>query len=236
MKNNMLKKLSTKLGKVGLVIKKHEPEILVVVGAVGAVTSTVLACKATLKVSEVLSEHKETIDTIHETAAREDMKEKYTAEDEKKDVRIVYTQTALKIAKEYAPAVILGTLSLGCMFASNNMLRKRNAALAVAYATIDKSFKEYRGRVAERFGSEVEQVKAGCVASMGLEYVELGKQTGAMAAKVLKGEAKASEMNFEVISEPSLYINTKAAADVNLTISDDILGKAYQTFDEITVE
>ena len=86
------------------------------------------------------------------------------------------------------------------------------------------------------FGSEVEQVKAGCVASMGLEYVELGKQTGAMAAKVLKGEAKASEMNFEVISEPSLYINTKAAADVNLTISDDILGKAYQTFDEITVK
>ena len=86
------------------------------------------------------------------------------------------------------------------------------------------------------FGSEVEQVKAGCVASMGLEYVELGKQTGAMAAKVLKGEAKASEMNFEVISEPSLYINTKAAADVNLTISDDMMGKAYQTFDEITVE
>jgi len=71
---------------------------------------------------------------------------------------------------------------------------------------------------------------------MGLEYVELGKQTGAMAAKVLKGEAKASEMNFEVISEPSLYINTKAAADVNLTISDDMMGKAYQTFDEITVE
>ena len=86
------------------------------------------------------------------------------------------------------------------------------------------------------FGSEVEQVKAGCVASMGLEYVELGKQTGAMAAKVLKGEAKASEMNFEVISEPSLYINTKAAADVNLTISDDMAGRAYQTFDEITVE
>ena len=86
------------------------------------------------------------------------------------------------------------------------------------------------------FGSEIEQVKNGCVASMGLEYVELGKQTGAMAAKVLKGEAKASEMNFEVISEPSLYINTKAAADVNLTISDDMMGKAYQTFDEITVE
>ena len=49
------------------------------------------------------------------------------------------------------------------------------------------------------FGSEVEQVKAGCVASMGLEYIELGKQTGKMAARVLKGEAEASELNFEVI-------------------------------------
>ena len=56
------------------------------------------------------------------------------------------------------------------------------------------------------FGSEVEQVKAGCVASMGLEYFELGKQTGRMAAKVLKGEAKASDMNYEVILRAKAYM------------------------------
>lgn len=86
------------------------------------------------------------------------------------------------------------------------------------------------------FGSEVEQVKAGCVASMGLEYFELGKQTGKMAAKVLKGEAKASEMNYEVISEPSLYVNTAAAEKANITLSEEFVKGAYQTFDEITVE
>lgn len=86
------------------------------------------------------------------------------------------------------------------------------------------------------FGSEVEQVKAGCVASMGLEYVELGKQTGAMAAKVLKGEAKASELNFEVISEASLYVNTAAAAKINLTLDEAFVNSAYQKFDEIIVE
>lgn len=86
------------------------------------------------------------------------------------------------------------------------------------------------------FGSEVEQVKAGCVASMGLEYFELGKQTGHMAAKVLKGEAKASEMNFEVITEPSLYINTAAADKVNLALDDDFVASAYEKFDEIIVE
>lgn len=86
------------------------------------------------------------------------------------------------------------------------------------------------------FGSEVEQVKAGCVASMGLEYFELGKQTGHMAAKVLKGEAAASDMNFESITEPSLYVNTAAAAKANLVLADDFVAGAYEKFDEIVVE
>ncbi|MDD6571060.1 MAG: ABC transporter substrate-binding protein [Thermoflexaceae bacterium] len=86
------------------------------------------------------------------------------------------------------------------------------------------------------FGSEVEQVKAGCVASMGLEYYELGKQTGAMAAKVLKGEAKASEINFEVISEASLYVNTAAADKIGLALDEEFVKNAYQKFDEIIVE
>ncbi len=86
------------------------------------------------------------------------------------------------------------------------------------------------------FGSEVEQVKAGCVASMGLEYYELGRQTGRMAAKVLKGEAKASEMNYEVISEPSLFVNYAAAEKLNLTLPERFAEDASQSFDEIIVE
>lgn len=86
------------------------------------------------------------------------------------------------------------------------------------------------------FGSEVEQVKAGCVASMGLEYFELGKQTGQMAAMVLKGEAKASEMKFEVITEPSLYVNFAAAEKIGLKLPDRYKTDAYQSFNEIIVE
>lgn len=86
------------------------------------------------------------------------------------------------------------------------------------------------------FGSEVEQVKSGCVASMGLEYYELGKQTGAMAAKILKKEAKASEMKFETISKSSLYINTAATEKIELMLSDDFIKSAYKTFDEVTEE
>lgn len=86
------------------------------------------------------------------------------------------------------------------------------------------------------FGSEVEQVKAGCVASMGLEYFELGKQTGRMAAKVLKGEAKASDMKYEVISEPSLFVNTAAAEKIGLVLPENYAADAYQLFEEIVVE
>ena len=86
------------------------------------------------------------------------------------------------------------------------------------------------------FGSEVEQVKAGCVASMGLEYFELGKQTGKMAAMVLKGEAKASDMKFETISEPSLYVNFAAAEKLGLILPERYATHPYQSFNEIVVE
>ena len=145
--------------KVGFQLKKHSPEILVVAGVVGTVTGAVLACKATLKVNEVLDESKTNIDKIHEatehgcTAAGEE----YSVEDSKKDLTIVYTQTGVKLAKLYGPAVLIGGAGIISIFAGNNILRKRNAALAAAYTIVDTGFKEYRGRVVERFGKELDR-------------------------------------------------------------------------------
>ncbi|MDO4296420.1 MAG: ABC transporter substrate binding protein, partial [bacterium] len=84
------------------------------------------------------------------------------------------------------------------------------------------------------FGSEIEQVKIGCLASMGLDYVELGKQTGHMAAQVLKGEKKASEMNFEVIDGASFYYNSKVATNLSISIPEDLASSAKEVFSEIT--
>lgn len=83
------------------------------------------------------------------------------------------------------------------------------------------------------FGSEIEQVKIGCLAAMGLDYIELGKQTGQMAAKVLKGEAKASEMKFETIAEAAFYGNTKVAEDLGITLPEELTGSAAELFDSI---
>ena len=84
------------------------------------------------------------------------------------------------------------------------------------------------------FGSEIEQVKIGCLAAEGLDYIALGKQTGKMAAQVLKGEKKASEMAYEIITEPGFYVNTKVAENLQITVPTDLLESAVESFDEIT--
>ena len=138
-------------------VQKHSPEILMGVGVVGVVTSTIMACKATMKLNDILEESKEKRDIIKEVENNPDYKDQYSPEDAKKDLTINYVQTGMKIVKLYTPAVVLGGASLGCLLASNDILRKRNAALSAAYMTVDKSFKEYRNRVTERFGEEVEK-------------------------------------------------------------------------------
>lgn len=84
------------------------------------------------------------------------------------------------------------------------------------------------------FGSEIEQVKIGCLAAMGLDYIDLGKQTGKMAAAVLKGEKKASEMGFEVIEEAAFYGNEKVAENLGITFPEDLTSSAKELFTEIT--
>ena len=150
-------KLTRAIGKAGLTLKKHSPEILAAVGTVGVVASAVMACKATTKISEILDDANDQLNTIREAANTPELADQYSAEDAKKDTTIVYVQTGVKFMKLYGPAVTVGVASLGCLLGSNRILRKRNIALAAAYTAVDKSFKAYRGRVVERFGEEMDR-------------------------------------------------------------------------------
>jgi len=78
------------------------------------------------------------------------------------------------------------------------------------------------------FGSEIEQVKLGCIAAEGLDYIALGRQTGLMAAKVLKGEAKASEIPYEIITEPGLYVNADVLAKFGVVLEGDLAARANE--------
>lgn len=163
MKNKVMTKLSRTVNTVGLKLKKHSPELLLIGGVVTGGIATVAACKATLKLTEILEGAKETIDIIRQTAEIKDVEAEdssimtYTKEDATKDLVKVYASTGLELAKLYGPSIALGTISVSCLFASNNIMRKRNIALAAAYTAVDKGFKEYRERVVERFGENVDQ-------------------------------------------------------------------------------
>lgn len=172
--------VSKTLHKTGFKLKKYSPEILAVSGVIGIVTSAVMACKATTKVSAILEESKATIDAIHDCQENPELVEegKYTDDDAKKDLAITYVQTGVKLVKLYAPSVILGTLSITAMLASNDILRKRNAALAAAYATIDGSFKKYRERVIERFGETVDKELKYGVKKQKIEEIVKDPETG----------------------------------------------------------
>lgn len=139
-------------------VKKHSPEILIVAGIAGVVTSAVMACKATMKVNEVLVETKENINKVHDVMADQGISEKeYSKEDSARDLAIIYGKAGVKLAKLYGPAIALGGLSLTAIVCSNNILRKRNVALAAAYTAIDTSYKQYRSRVIEKFGENVDR-------------------------------------------------------------------------------
>lgn len=206
-KTEIMKSVNGMASKTVMKLKKHSPEILVVVGIAGTVVSAVLACKATTKVAEILDETKGTLDTIHEGMETGAINgQEYTTEDGKKDTVVVYAQTGMKLAKLYAPAIILGTLSITSILASNNILRKRNVALGAAYAAIDKSFKEYRGRVIERFGEQVDtELKYGIKAKK-FEEIEVDPETG--KEKKVKKTVMVADPNLQ--SDYAVYFDSKS--------------------------
>ena len=156
--SNIVNSATKTFHRVGFQIKKHSPEILLITGITGVVTSAVMACKATTKVDAIVEESKKSIDMIHEGMEAGNICDvEYTEEDGKKDLAIVYIQTGVKFAKLYGPSVLLGLTSIGCILASNNIIHKRNVALSAAYTAIDTSFKGYRSRVIERFGESMDR-------------------------------------------------------------------------------
>lgn len=179
-KEKIMKNVSITFNKVSFQMKKHSPEILIVAGVIGTVASAVMACKATIKVGKIVEKTKDDVDEIHKAVENgvTNAGETYNVDDSKKDLTIVYAHTGIELVKLYAPSIILGTLSLTSIVASNNLLRKRNAALAAAYATVDKGFKDYRSRVIERFGEEVDRELKNNVKAKKITTTETDPETG----------------------------------------------------------
>lgn len=198
MKNEFATKASRIFHSAGLQLKKHSPEILMVVGIAGTIASTVMACKATSKVDEIIEEKnykEEQIDIVLNSDEYD-----YTEEDKVKDLTIIYTQTGVKLLKVYAPAIALGVVSIGCIVAGHRILKKRNLALMAAYTVVDKGFKQYRKNVVERFGSEIDKELRYNIKSKEIEKIVTDKKG---VEKIEKETVK--ELDEKALSEYSEY-------------------------------
>lgn len=135
---------------VVLALKKHSPEILVVCGVFGMAAAGVKACADThKKLGGVIEEKNNRV-----TQAKDKFKDEKV---QQKAITKAYAKMGVDLVKVYAPSVTICVLSAASIFGGSDILRRRNMALAAAYATIDASFQQYRGRVRDRFGEEVDE-------------------------------------------------------------------------------
>lgn len=138
------------LGRNGLILRKYSPEILIGIGVAGIVTSTIMACRATLKVGDVIVEKDKNVAAIKYAEANVANPEN----NYKKDLAQVYVHSGVEIVKLYGPSVVLGVASVACIVGSHNIMKGRNLALVAAYNTIQEGFNNYRRQVIDEFGEE----------------------------------------------------------------------------------
>lgn len=137
-------------GRAGLVLSKHTPTILTAAGTAGFIGTTILASKATLKVEETVAEETALLVKVHEAHEAGKLEDK----DALHDKVILYSRMTTKLAKLYAPALILGAASIVSLATGHGIMLKRNASLAAAYAAVDQAFKSYKKKVESKFGKE----------------------------------------------------------------------------------
>jgi hypothetical protein len=141
-----------------IVLKKHAPHILFGAGLAGVVTSTVLACRATLKVSDKLDNIQREV-----IAVKKDEMQPYLAHHATPDIVVrrnlaaVYVHGVYDITKLYAPSVIIGGLSIAALTGSHVSLTRRNNALTAAYVAVSRAFADYRAKVREEVGEQKER-------------------------------------------------------------------------------
>lgn len=147
--------LTSSVARQALVLRKHSPAILFVGGVVGVGATVVLACRATLKLEDVLTDAEKDIQNAKFALGLN--RTDYTHRDYQKDMAAIYIRHAVNVTKLYAPAASVGIASIAMLTGSHNILTRRNAGLTAAYAASEQAFKEYRQRVNDRFGKDVDQ-------------------------------------------------------------------------------
>lgn len=147
------------VGRTVLRTQKNSPQLLFAAGLVGFGATVVLACKATLRLEDIL------VDTqkhVLETDRLKHQKDsagvrRYSDDELNKDKAKIYFDATIQMGKLYAPAIVVGVVSVACLTKSHRILNERNATLTAAYVGLQKFLEDYRGRVREEIGGDRER-------------------------------------------------------------------------------
>ena len=165
------------LGKQSLRVDKHSPELLVGVGIISTLGAAVLACRATLKVDVVMTNHQDKMTRIKDGRDQLGIEE-YSDKAYKQDMTVTCVQTGVDLVKLYAPAVILGVAGISCIVGGHTILHRRNFALVAAYKAVEEGFNAYRKRVVEDFGADRDFMYRNGLRSEKVEVEEIDEETG----------------------------------------------------------
>lgn len=187
--------VTSKAARQILLTQKHSPRILFVVGSVGIVTAGVLACRATLKLNDVLDEGD--LD-LKVTDGRRSQGHLSDEEHHKKSAK-VKLKTATRVVGLYAPAIGVATVSVAALTGSHVILTKRNGAAMAAYAMLDRGYKEYRQRVTEEYGSDVDRKFAAGAEKVVIEEKLADGTTKSTTKDIVKKDGKYGGSPYSIV-------------------------------------
>lgn len=163
--------------KVVMKCRKYSPEILLGVGIAGVIGTIVLACKETKKAQEIVEDAHAELDQVGLRVIPK-----------KSDYAKVYVKTGVRMVKNYAPSIALGSFSIGCILGGHYILNKRYIGTAAAYSILDDSFRKYRKKVGEMLGEEVEKnIYLGMEEKDDIPVAETKEDTGEILITPQKG-------------------------------------------------
>ena len=223
----------------GFALKKASPHIMLAAGVCGVITTCVTACKATLKIDEILDESKDKIETIHKAAEDTNFREEhpevkeYTEKDRDKDLCITYIQTAWKLIKLYGPSILIGAASIALLVGSHCIMQGRIAALGAAVTVIGDSFARYRNEIRQKYGPETESDIYLGVKSEKFETVHIDENGKEKKTKVVSKVPDENSIRspFAVIFDernPNYYKNDPQANVDNLIFIQNHLNEKLQ--------
>lgn len=166
-------------------MEKHAPTIMIVGGTALIIGAAIYACKKSIRAHEAIEEANEKLDKINEgvelAGGSPDFDEKVARKERAK----VYTDLGLELGKCYGPSVIAGIIGFGLIFKSNAIMKERNKALALSYANLLASYKNYRDRVRQEYGEEADIKIASNGEVKEITYVDENGETQVKKANVI---------------------------------------------------